>query len=169
VRLCDQPIQLQDTNHDWLIENNLIIGTHGPGFGFGHFWGTPELDTGVTALIFRQNTVWDVGTDSNGFPAGLWRGAGSGSTFASNLLQRQVAGGQAAWDTPVGVGDGLQFSSGGNNLTAAPMAGAVPADITGPDPGFPAMAYARDDAHYADPANWVPATAAHSGRGWRPT
>jgi hypothetical protein len=168
VRLCDQPMQLQDTNHDWLIENNLFIGTHGPGFGYGHFWGTPELDTGVMALIFRLNTVWDVGTDSAGFPAGLWRGAGSDSTFEDNLLQRQVAGGQAAWDAPVGVGDGLQFSAGGNNLTAAPMTGASPADVTGPDPGFPAMAYGRDDARYADPANWVPVAAAHAGRGWRP-
>jgi hypothetical protein len=166
--LNDQPMQLQDGNHDWLIENNLIVGTHGPGFGFGHFWGTPELDIGVTNMVFRRNTVWDVGVDSGGYPAGLWRGGGSDNTFEANLLQRGLGGGQDAWDTPVGVGDGYQFSSGGDNLILVPLTGASPPDVTGPDPGFPAMAYARDDARYADSANWVPVDAAHAGRGWRP-
>jgi hypothetical protein len=111
LMLNDQPMQLQDTNHDWLIENNLIVGTHGPGFGFGHFWGTPELDIGVTNMVFRRNTVWDVGTDSAATP----RACGVAAAPTTRSREPAPTPGRrrpAAWDTPVGVGDGYQFSSG---------------------------------------------------------
>jgi hypothetical protein len=175
IRMCDQPLQLQDGNHDWLIDNNLIIGTHGPGFGFGHFWGHAPgdpyggpTDIGLVDCTFTNNTVWDVGVDDGGYPAGLWRGAGHDNIFHNNFFQRALGEGQSAWDTPLGVGSGKQFSSAGGNFLLNPIPGSSPADISSPSPAIPAMNFTRGTTPYLEPNNWVPVEPLHSDRGYRP-
>lgn len=162
----DQPIQVQDSNTNWTIVNNLITASHNSGFGFGHFWGNSTQDTGVTNFLMHDNTIYNCGLD--GFPDGLWRGGGGNNQFYDNICPDIGAGG-SAWDKPLSVSPTGQFVAlTGGNFTTAGMSGASPANFTSPSPSFPAMTFAVGTTSYLTEANWIPVGSAFNGKGYRP-